>query len=75
MCEEDPVVCCGEGRNQFRSFFVVEAWPVYNRWLWSRDVFTPDSFLSSASVFEEGWDDKGCIPLVFGGLVNSFHCP
>jgi len=75
MGEEDPVVCCGKGRDQFRFFLVVEARPVYNRWLWSRDFFSPDSFLSSSSVFEDGWDDKGCIPLVISGLEDSFHCP
>ena len=57
MGEEDPVVCCGEGRDQFCFCLVVEARPIYDRWLWSSEFFSPDSFLSSSSVFEEGWDD------------------
>jgi len=70
--KEDPVVCCGESRDRFCFFLVVEARPIYDRWLWSRDFFSPNSFLSSSNVFEEGWDGKDCIPLLFGGLEDSF---
>jgi hypothetical protein len=75
MGEEDPVVCCGEGGDQFCFFLVIQAQPIYDRWLWSCSFFPPNSFLSSSCVLEEGWDGKGCIPLIFGGLKNSFYCP
>jgi len=54
MGEEDPVVCCGEGGDQFCFFLVIQARPIYDRWLWSRSFFSPDSFLSSSCVLEEG---------------------
>jgi len=75
MGEKDPVVCFGEGGDQFSFSLVIEARPIYDCWLWSRSFFSPNSFLSSSCVLEEGWDGKGCIPLVFGGLENSFYCP
>jgi len=61
-------------RVGIRSDFSLSLRPdqLIDRWLWSRDFFSPDSFLSSAHVFEEGWDDEGCISLVFDGLESSF---
>jgi len=70
--EEDPVVCCGESGDQFCFFIVIQAWPINDRWLWSRGFFSPNSFPSSSCVLEEGWDGNGYIPLVFGGLENTF---
>jgi len=54
MGEEDPVVCCGESGEQFCLFLVIRAWPIDDRWLWSRGFFSPNSFLSSSCVLEEG---------------------
>jgi len=75
MGEEDPVVCRGEGGDQFCFFLVIQARPIYDRWLWSGTFFSPKSFLSSSCVLEEGWDGEGCIPLVFCSLEIFFHCP
>jgi len=72
MGEEDQVVCCGEGRDQF---LVVEAQPMYDHWLWSRDFFSPDSFLSSSCVFEEGWDGKGGIRAVSPWYLVAWKTP
>jgi len=68
MGEEDPAVCYGESGDQFCFFLVIQAWSINDRWLWSRGF----SFLSSSCVLEEGWDGNGCIPLVFGGMEDSF---
>jgi len=72
MGEEDPVVCCGESGDQFCFFLVIQAWPINDRWLWSRGIFSQNSFLSSSCVLEEGWDGNGYILVVFGGMENSF---
>ena len=71
--EKDPVVSCGESGDQFCFFLAFQAWPVNDRWLWSRGFFFANSFRSSSCVPEEGSDGNGCIPLVFGGMEDSFH--
>ena len=58
-------MCCGEGRDQVEFLLVVS--PFNYRCLWGRDFFSPDSFIASPRVSDEGWDGEGCIPLVFGG--------
>jgi len=58
--------------DQFCFLLIIQARPINDHWLWSLRFFSPDSFLSSSSVLEEGWDGNVCIPLVFGGMENSF---
>jgi len=70
--EKDPIFCSGESGDQFCFLLNIQAWPIDDHWLWSLCFFSPDSFLSSSSILEEGWDGNGCIPMVFGGMENSF---
>ena len=65
MGEEDPVVSCGEGGDQFFFFLAI-----YDRWLWSRSFFSPNSFLSTSSFCNLNCDGLFFAPV----FEHARHC-